>query len=248
MKQRPTSASDGIKNLRKDFAALLKNTPINDAEIIQNLGLYTNRHLLQKMLVLNELYQKIINVHGIIIEFGVRWGQNLALFQNFRSIYEPFNFNRKIVGFDTFSGFPSVHENDGNAEFIQKGAYSVSPDYKSHLSKILEYHEAESPYSHITKHELIEGDASDSIETYLLKNKETIIALAYFDFDIYQPTKNCLKAIQSHLTKGSILVFDELNLNEFPGETIALKEVLGLNKYAIKRFPLNPFLGYLVIE
>mgnify|MGYP003971701973 CR=1 FL=1 len=28
----------------------------------------------------NEIYKKIIDVHGVIMEFGTRWGQNLALF------------------------------------------------------------------------------------------------------------------------------------------------------------------------
>ena len=77
---------------------------------------------------------------------------------------------------------------------------------------------------------------------------ETIVALAYFDFDIYQPTKTCLEAIKGRLTKGSVVAFDELNCPEFPGETLALKEVFGLDKYAIRRNPLNPLCSYIVIE
>ena len=53
----------------------------------------------------HELYQKILNVHGVVIEFGTRWGQNLALFESFRGMYEPYNHFRKIIGFDTFEGF-----------------------------------------------------------------------------------------------------------------------------------------------
>jgi hypothetical protein len=47
------------------------------------------------------------------------------------------------------------------------------------------------------------------------------------------------------LTKGSIIAFDELNDPNFPGETIAFKEVLGLNNYEIKRSPLNPLISYI---
>ncbi len=248
MNQRPTTANDQVRQLRKDLLTGLKQCPIYEEEILQNLGLFINRHLMQKILLLNELYQKIVNTHGIIVEFGIRWGQNLAFFQNLRSIYEPYNFNRKIVGFDTFQGFPSIHEKDGSASFIKQGAYSVTADYKEYLEKILEYHEAESPYSHISKFSLVEGDANKTVDAYLKENTETIIALAYFDFDIYEPTKKCLEAIQPYLTKGSIIAFDELNLHDFPGETIALRETLGLGKYAIKRSPINPYLGYIVIE
>jgi len=39
------------------------------------------------------------------------------------------------------------------------------------------------------------GDASVEMK-YLYDNPETIIALAYFDFDLYQPTKKCLESNQ----------------------------------------------------
>jgi len=95
---------------------------------------------------------------------------------------------------------------------------------------------------------LVKGDASKTIGQYLEGNPETIIALAYFNMDIYQPTVNCLKAIKGSLAKGSIIGFDELNCPHFPGETVALKEALGLDKYKLVRHPHNPYPAYLVIE
>jgi len=232
---------------RTEFLEFLKNTPIPDSELLSNLGLYLNRQTLSRILFMHQLYEKIIDVHGVVIEFGVRWGQNLALFESFRGMYEPHNYNRKIIGFDTFSGFPEVN-NKKDGTKIDKGDYSVSEDYESYLNKILEYHESESPIAHKKKFEIIKGDATQTINQYLESHPETIVALAYFDFDIYKPTKNCLEAIRGHLTKGSVVAFDELNCPEFPGETLALKEVFGLDKYAIRRNPLNPLCSYLVIE
>ena len=92
------------------------------------------------------------------------------------------------------------------------------------------------------------GSPTSSAPAYLREHPETIVALAYFDFDIYQPTKDCLEAILPHLTKGSVLAFDELNCPEFPGETIALREVLGLSRHSIRRDPNNPLTSYLIIE
>ena len=97
------------------------------------------------------------------------------------------------------------------------------------------------------KYQLIKGDATVTIKKYLEDNPETIIALAYFDFDLYEPTKTCLEAIKGHLTKGSILGFDELGFHNFPGETLAMKEVVGLDRYAIKRSSTNPLPSYVVI-
>lgn len=166
-------------------------------------------------------------------------GGNLALFEFLRGIYEPFNHNRKIVGFDTFEGFPSVHEKDGKSEIVTVNAYSTTKGYEDYLKQVLDYHEQESPISHIKKYQLIKGDATIEIGKFLKDNPETIIALAYFDLDIYEPTKICLETIKGHLTKGSIVGFDELNLHDFPGETLALKEVFGLDRYRIIRSPYS---------
>jgi hypothetical protein len=232
-------------DLRSNFFNQFKKCPIPDNEILQNLGLFINRQSLSRILFLHELYKKIIDVNGVIMEFGVRWGQNLALFESLRGMYEPYNYTRKIIGFDTFEGFPSIHEKDGNKKHIAKGAYSVVNDYQDYLEDLLNYHESESPISHKKKYELVKGDASENILTYLKDNPQTIISFAYFDFDIYEPTKKCLEAILPHLTKGSIVAFDELNDPNFPGETIAFQEVLGISNYKIIRSPLNPLISYI---
>ena len=58
----------------KKFYKFFKNSPIPENEILSNLGLYIKRQGITRILVMNELYKKIIDVNGIIIEFGVRWG------------------------------------------------------------------------------------------------------------------------------------------------------------------------------
>jgi hypothetical protein len=74
------------------------------------------------------------------------------------------------------------------------------------------------------------------------------VALAYFNMDIYQPTAKALQALKRVVTKGSIIGFDELNCPHFPGETRALQDVLGLDKYRLVRNPHNPYPAYIVIE
>jgi hypothetical protein len=250
MKQEPTAANTVIKNKRDDFYNLFKNYPISpEVDILSNLPLFMRHQQVSKLLCLHELYMKIINVPGVIIEFGVRWGQNLALFESFRSIYEPYNFTRKIIGFDTFDGFPSIHSKDGKDAIISEGSYGVSEKYEDILDKVLKYHEEEAVlYSHKQKFELIKGDATKTIDQWIKKNNGKLISFAYFDFDLYEPTKICLEAIMPHLTKGSIVAFDEINHDNFPGETIALKEVVGAKNIRLQRFKSNPFMAYFIVE
>jgi hypothetical protein len=41
-------------------------------------------------------------------------------------------------------------------------------------------------------------------------------------------------------------VFDELNCPHFPGETLAVLEVLGLNNLALRRHPHQPYCAWAV--
>jgi hypothetical protein len=243
----PFTSDDVLKNRDKLFK-LFKDCPIPEPDILRYLPLYLLPVDLKKILFLNEMYLKILEVQGIIIEFGVLWGQNLALYQAFRGIYEPFNQYRKIVGFDTFEGFPSIHRKDGMDEVVTVGSYSVTENYEEYLQLLLSIKEKENPIDHPEKFELRKGNAISEIDKYLNENPETIISLAYFDFDLYEPTKKCIEAIIPHLTKGSILVFDQLNSHVFPGETLALAEVLGLDKVKIQRSRFSNMQSYIILE
>lgn len=209
---------------RQRFVDLMGAAPIPKGETLENLPLFLNRQTLTNVLFINDIYQRILNVPGVIMEFGVRWGRNMALFSNLRGVYEPFNHTRRVVGFDTFSGFPSVAAEDGTAVFKQAGAYGVSDGYDAYLRAVLAYHENESPIAHIKKHEIIKGDVTETLPAYLRHHPETLISLAYFDMDIYEPTAHCLETIRARLLPGALIAFDEVNCADFPGETLAVLE------------------------
>jgi hypothetical protein len=202
------------------------------------------RQSLSRILYYNELYRKIVEIPGVICEFGVQWGATMAQLINLRGIYEPFNHSRKIFGFDTFEGFPDVDEKDGGFSAI--GDYAITKHYEDTLEEILSLHESFSPIPHVKKFELVKGDASLTIGPWLDNNPYAVVAMAIFDMDVYRPTKTVLEKLVPRLTKGSILVFDELNCPHFPGETRALDEVLGINRLSLRRFPHQPFCAWAV--
>lgn len=243
-----TISSSEEQDNRRGFLELYKSCPIDETEILSNLGLFEKRQEFTKKLFFYELYKQILNVHGVIIEFGTRWGQNLVTLNNLRGALEPYNYSRKIIGFDTFEGFKGVSENDGNHEVVRDGAFNVTANYEEYLQQVLSYQESESPLAHIKKNFVVKGDAVKKLEEYLIEHPETIIAFAYFDFDIYEPTKKCLSLIRKHVTKGTIIGFDELVDPHFPGETIALREVLGTDNFSVKRFNFGAIQSYIVFE
>jgi hypothetical protein len=231
-----------------ELAARLRTSTIPHGEMLGNLGLFMPSKHLARLLFFRDMYALVLNTHGIIVEFGVRWGQTLALLSNLRSIYEPFNRHRRIVGFDTFEGFKGVAAQDGAAPGFRDGDFSVTSSYEQELAHLLALHERTNPLSHLRRFELVKGDAVHTVPAWFEAHPEAVVSLAIFDFDIYAPTKAALLAIKPRLFKGSVLVFDELGDDVFPGETVAVQEVLGLNTLRIQRSPSVSRVCYAVIE
>lgn len=243
-----TYSSNFESKIRQEIVELFKNCPIPDDQILSNLGLFLNSKNLSRILFMDHIFKQIVDIPGVIFEFGTRWGQNIAIFSSLRGIYDPYNRHRKIIGFDTFTGFPEISAQDGTSEMMTKGNLTLTKGYFDYLTKIMQYHEQENPLSHIKKFELIKGDANLEIVKYFKKHPQTIVALAFFDFDTYKPTKKCLEAIKPHLVKGGILAFDELNDPDSPGETLALDEVFGLNNIRLKRHKFTSRTSYFIVE
>jgi hypothetical protein len=234
--------------LRQRLYKLFAERPMPDDELLVNLGLYIRSGALAKILFLNELYEKIAPIPGVICEFGVWWGQSLVLFENLRAVHEPYNHMRRVIGFDTFTGYPAVGAQDKRSETIAEGVYAVGAGYEDYLTELLDYHEQENVMSHIKKHVLVKGDATVTVPRYFEEHPETLVALAFFDMALYEPTKICLEALMPRLVKGSIVAFDELGHRDYPGETLAALETLGLQRHRLLRSKFLPDRCYFVID
>ena len=112
---------------RNELSGLVRNSPIPDSELMMNIGLFLTPQNLSRILFMDHLYRMILEVQGVILEFGCRWGQNLNLFNSLRGIYEPFNRLRRVVGFDSFTGLSSVSDVDG--EMLDEGDYATTENY-----------------------------------------------------------------------------------------------------------------------
>lgn len=230
-----TKASEQQLAHRELLYQLFRDRPMPDDQLLICLGLFMRSSALTKILFVDEAYQLIIDQPGIIVEFGTWWGQNLILFENLRAIYEPFNQSRRVIGFDTFEGYPAISSKDRPSETIKIGGYSVAEDYRNYLESLIDYHEKNNILAAIKKHELIQGDVTKTAPAYFAENDDVIIALAYFDMALYEPSKAALEAIKPHLIPGSVLMLDEFNNHDYPGETRAFKEVFKDVSYRAKK-------------
>ena len=135
-----------------------------------NFTKYIRRQNLTRLLALYELFKKVLNVKGSIIECGIYRGFGLMAWANMSAILEPANITRRIYGFDTFEGFTSCGEEDKtDATDIKAGDFHANSFEE--LNELIKIYDKNRFLGHISKVQLIKGDASQTIPEFMKRNK-----------------------------------------------------------------------------
>ncbi|MCI0437543.1 MAG: TylF/MycF family methyltransferase [Chloroflexi bacterium] len=241
-------ATDRELDYKGQLGEYFRNSVGSNVEKLKNFPKYVPRQTLTRFVTRYEIFKKALNVQGSIVECGVLFGGGLMTFAQLSAIMEPVNHQRKIVGFDTFEGFPGLHDNDkgGESNQLRAGGYGV--DSYADLKEAVRLYDANRFLSHMPKVELVRGDVTRTVPEYLEKHKHMIVSLLYLDMDIYEPTRVALEHFLPRIPKGGVVAFDELNSETWPGETVAVLEAVGISRLRIQRFPFDTYASYAVIE
>lgn len=213
---------------------------------LENFPKYVRRQQLNRFLTMYEIFKKILPVKGSIVECGVYKGFGLMSWAKLSAILEPENLTRRIYGFDTFSGFPSVTEQDKNRIRSIRPGDLEGDSYEELISLIKEY-DRDRFLGHLPKVELIKGDIAKTMPKFVKAHPHLVVSLLFIDCDLYEPTKAVLQHLLPRMPRGAVLAFDELDNPLWPGETLALLETSGINKFKFRRCPWDPYITYAAI-
>lgn len=195
-----------------------------DAENIYHLK--TDKSRITRLIYHYEIYKKIKNIKGHVIECGVFKGSSLIRFLTFRSILEKQN-SRRIIGFDIFGKFPQQN-NISDKDFIK----SWEEESGNGISK--KELDANLKTKGFKNYDLIKGDINKTIPDYF-KNNKIKIALLHIDLDVYEPTKFALNFLKKYMSPKGIILLDDYK--DVIGATKATNEFLENNKgYKIEKF------------
>lgn len=239
-----------MKNLRTGdesdsevaLAASFEASPSLTVTKLANFPRYVRRQDLKRFLVRYELFKQVLKVKGSIIEGGVHEGFGLMSWYHCSTTLEPENLTRRIVGFDTFSGFPSLAAEDQGVDDVAVG--DLSADSEAELRALVEVHDRNRFLGHIEKVRLVRGDASTTMPAYLETHPETVVSLLFLDFDLYDPTRVALETFLPRMPRGAVIAFDELDNPRWPGETLAAMDAVGLNHLELMRLPWDPYVSW----
>lgn len=218
-------------------------------EKLENFSKYVSSTTIARFLCKYEMFKRILNVQGSIVECGVLHGGGLMTWAQFSAVLEPMNHQRKIIGFDTFSGFPSIAKEDTiptTSELVNTGSLAV--DSLQDLQECVQIYDMYRPLSHIWKVKLVKGNAKETIPQFIQDNPHAVISLLYLDFDLFEPTSVALEYLVDRIPKGGVIAFDQLNSESFPGETIATMRQLGIGNLRIQRPLLSTSISYAIME
>ena len=182
---------------------------------------------LRKILARYELFKKTTKIPGDIVECGVFKGVSFMFWLKCLKIFLP-NSNKRVIGFDMFTGFPkslNKIEKASAKKYIKKSAFDgLDP---KNLKKIAAKIQNEK------KFELIKGDISKTAKKYVKNNYGFKISLLHLDLDTYQGTKSALKYFFPKISRGGIIILDEYGSRGW-GETQAVDEFVKEKKYKVE--------------
>jgi hypothetical protein len=179
---------------------------------------------------IQSLLEQALAAPGDICEFGTWKGATAVYIAKMLDEYEPQS-NRKVIVFDNFSGLPSPSNKDSLKALDQIGNYHGDLEQLEFIIQSFDL-------SH--RIQLIKGDANLTIKNYFQENNYLLISLAYFDFDLYEPTIAAWNAIKCNMASPSIVAFDEgLDQGPWVGEYKAAKEIIEELKIAGRKFTIE---------
>jgi hypothetical protein len=217
-------------------------------EKLENFAKYLPRQALTTFLYRYEMFKRVLTVHGSIVECGVLFGGGLMAWAQLSAILEPVNHQRRIIGFDTFSGFAGLAEEDrtGTSSYLRKGEYAV--DSYEDLLQAIALFDSNRFLSHIPKVDLVKGDVGKTLPEYLTSHQHLVVSLLYLDFDLFEPSRIALEHLVPRMPKGGIIAFDQLNSTAWPGETLAVLRTLGIRSLRIERCPFESARSFAILD
>jgi len=243
MKKFRTAAEQEVgKNIERIFSTC----PDSVETKLENFPKYVRRQQLKRFLALYEIFKLALPVKGSVVECGVFKGFGVMSWAKLSAMLEPENLTRRIYGFDTFAGFPSISDRDANPVAAPHDGALFADSYEELQSLIAQY-DQDRFLGHVNKVQLIKGNVVETVPAFLESNPHLIVSLLFLDLDLYEPTQVALRHFLPRMPRGAVLAFDELDNPMWPGETLALLEELG-SRIRLQRLEWDPYIAFAVLD
>lgn len=211
---------------------------ISPTEIWKNFPIYARRLHLKRFLAHYELFRMVVDLPGDILELGVFRGASLMSWANFMEIRCMGDRQRRVFGFDNFSGFTAIEEKDGAvSKQVDKVTGGFDPSgYEEMLRDAIDIYDSDRFIPYKARVSLIKGDVEKTIPAFVAENPGIRLSLVHFDVDLYRPTLVALQNLWPLVVPGGVVAFDEYGIPPWEGESKAVDEFFASQKIELRRF------------
>ncbi|HEY5379063.1 MAG TPA: TylF/MycF/NovP-related O-methyltransferase [Pseudolabrys sp.] len=243
--------SSGEEACYSKLRTLTERFPHDLRHYLDLFSVYASRRAFIRQLAHYELFKRTIDLPGHYADFGVYFGKSYFSWHKFLEVLTPTATHKKVIGFDTFAGFPALAREDGEDDTsIQKvpGGLSAA-SFIDEFLELLALHNADAVLP-VERGRIVQGDVCKTLPRWLEDNQEARFCLINLDVDIYEPTMVILENCWDRVVSGGVVILDEYATSKWPGETkawddFALRRGLRLT---LSRFPWANAPGAYVIK
>jgi hypothetical protein len=248
-------AFDGRKNFAADdeIERMLEEHfdkfGVSRREIWRNFPIYARRVFLKRFLAHYQLFQKIVDLPGDIVELGVYRGTTLLSWANFLEVHCMGDRQRKVIGFDNFMGFGELDQKDGALapDVGKKAGGFDAGTFEESLRDAIRIFDADRFIPYKPRVVLVKGNVEETVARYVEEHPGLRISLLHFDVDLYRPTLAGLRTLWPLVVPGGAVLFDEYGIPPWEGESKAVDEFFG-GKVKLERFTWSSNPGAYVIK
>lgn len=190
-----------------------------------------------KLLAQYELYQKILDVPGDVVEFGVYKAASLIRLATFRQTLENTS-ARKIVGFDAFGPFPRDNISlPSDTQFIENFECAGGSGLTVEETRAIFEHKG---FKNI---QLVPGNIFHTLDNYLQKFPATRIAFLHLDMDVKEPTQYALEKLFDRITSRGLIVFDDYGMVTGATEVVdTFAKIHGLTIHKTRHYTIPAYI------
>jgi hypothetical protein len=176
-----------------------------------------------KLLARIQLFDRVKDIPGDIVECGVFKGTGIFTFLKLKRYFCP-NTYKKVIGFDFFNSEDltsnlTSQDKDAMTTLFEGRNFKHDNTFKDELDLLIR---KSGFMDH--EYELVSGDISKTVVEYADTRPGAKISLLYLDLDLEVPTYDALMSLWDRVSSGGIVVFDEYAYHNW-------SESIGVDKF-----------------
>ncbi len=242
-------ASEKQISTESERAAYFEDCAGSSLDKIHSFMRFVRRQDFAKLLAYAELFRMTEGVVGNIADCGVYFGQGMMTYAHLCASLEPYNYQCKVLGFDTFEGDTALGDKDAGQDAVDRKQWQYKADVFEDMMHCIDIFDGDRPLNHLEKIVLIKGDLGVTAKQYVDEHPESLFRIIHLSVNLYEPTLAALMQFGPRLSRGGIVAVHGLNYSALGAQRALMEaaDALGWDGMQVRNFGYYPNICYVQV-